>query len=174
MGGIIIMMLKLIGIMLLVCATGYAGISASTLLKEHITRLELTRKMIDEITILIRHKSLTVTEIVDELISNSIYTELAFLQIVKSEIAPGIPFHTAWINAIKKDSKLLVEEKIELISLGNSLGSSDTEGQMSALTIYKDKFNLLIKKANENYDKKGKLYRSLGVLSGVFVAILLI
>ncbi|NLK70620.1 MAG: hypothetical protein GX286_04185 [Clostridiales bacterium] len=168
------MMLKLIGVMLLVCATGYTGLSMSASLKERIRRLELIRKMVDEITILIRHRALTVMEIIDELTANSSYAELTFLHKAKSGIIPEVSFHYAWENAVKKDNKLLNEEKTELISLGNFLGSSDTEGQISALTIYKDKFNSLIEYANEIYDKKGKLYRSLGVLSGVFVAILLV
>lgn len=168
------MILKLIGIMLLICATGYTGMSMSTSLKERIKRLELIRKMLDEIATLIRYRALTVTEIINELVSNSSYGELIFLHKAKLEIAPEIPFHCAWENAVKKDGKLLNEEKSQLISLGNFLGSSDIEGQISALTIYKDKFNMLIEKASENYASKGKLYRSLGVLSGVFVSILLI
>lgn len=168
------MLFKLVGVMLLVTASSYIGINMSQTLKERVIRIELIKRMLDEISTLIRHRALTVSEIVDELNKSTVYKELDFINFAKNDITERIPFSNVWEKSIIRDKKLFQEERKELISLGYSLGTSDIDGQLSALSIIKNKFDIIAEKSNFEYTKKGKLYRTLGVLCGVFISILLI
>ena len=53
-----------------------------------------------------------------------------------------------------------------------NLGTSDMEGQLSEFEMLKARLDVIAAKHCETYDKKGKLYRSVGLLAGVMVAIM--
>lgn len=83
----------------------------------------------------------------------------------------------AWRMAIDRGGGNLPfseSDWLELIDFGEMLGKSDRQNQESVLDLEKDNLEILEKKAMEAVNTKGKLYRNLGVLSGVAAVILLI
>ena len=70
-------------------------------------------------------------------------------------------------RAGKREKKLLCE-------LGRVLGTSDIDGQISALELISRSAEQLTEKYGEEYRKKGRLYRSIGVLAGVTAGIMVI
>lgn len=69
---------------------------------------------------------------------------------------------------------LLGTDKIALLSLGESLGMSDTLSQVKSISYTKEQLLMLQKLAHTDYEKFGKMYKSLGLLSGLAIVILLI
>ena len=166
-------MLKLFGILAIIVSTSLIGVSMSDKLKKRVKELNLINYMLDEISVLIRYKAITVYEIVESLKQNQMYNDLGFITGFECDIKT--PFYTAWDKSVSNmQSELTPYDKKLLKSFGNSLGTSDISGQLSSIEVFKSDFSKLEKEAAALYEKKSKLYRSLGLLGGMFVSIMLI
>lgn len=132
--------------------------------------------MLEELSIQIRFQALTVFELINSLCGNSQLKELEFLNSIKEKFEPNISFYDAWISGIDSwSNQPLNDEDISFLkNVGSTLGNSDIEGQLSSLELHKENLDRLLQKAISDRDKKAKLYRSLGVLSGTFISIMLL
>lgn len=82
----------------------------------------------------------------------------------------------AWNEAIEEKKSLLSlkNEDINLIKkLGNTLGKTDIDGQMSEINEFNTILRIQIKKAEEERKKNEKMYKSLGIIVGLAIVILL-
>lgn len=166
-------MFKIIGMIVIVISTSMIGISCSEKLKKRAGELGLVCHMIEEMSILIRYKALTVYELIENLKKNSMLCTLPFLNEFKAD--NGLPFKTSWEENVVNIHTFMNDGDIKLLkTLGGTLGTSDIDGQLQSLEVYKADFKLLEKEAIAAYEKKAKLYRSLGLLCGMFVSIMLI
>lgn len=87
-----------------------------------------------------------------------------------------MPISKRWNEAVKMDSKKLNLNKsdCEIISmLGGELGMTDREGQFKNIEHIRLLLSRQIDDAHEQYLKEAKLFRSLGITAGIFLAILL-
>ena len=81
----------------------------------------------------------------------------------------------AWNKAIEKSSTYLKKEDFESIkSFGKMIGKTDKEGQVSHLELIKTFIEVQIKKAKDEEEKNAKLYKTLGVVCGLALVIILI
>lgn len=83
----------------------------------------------------------------------------------------------AWQKSIEENAKNLSLEKedIKIIEdLGNTLGKTDVEGQISQIELTKKFIEVQISKAEEERKKNEKMYKSLGSLIGLAIVIILI
>jgi stage III sporulation protein AB len=81
--------------------------------------------------------------------------------------------HKAWSEAVKK-SVFGNEEREIMLLFGNMLGTSDINGQVSAIELYKKRLDNLFNELKTEYESKGRMYRSVGVLIGIMAGILLV
>lgn len=65
------------------------------------------------------------------------------------------------------------EDKQSLISLGEHLGFMDRDMQERNLLLYLEQLDLSIEQMRAHKQERCRLYTSLGVMSGMFLAILL-
>lgn len=165
-------MFKIIGLLAIISASSLFGISCSDKLKRRVSELNLINYMLDEISVLIRYKAMTVYEIINALKQNKMYEKLSFINNLECNIST--PFNSAWDKSIDNmQSELETADKKLLKSFGNSLGTTDILGQLSSIEVFKADFKRLEKEASESYGKKSRLYRSLGLLGGIFISIML-
>ena len=85
-------------------------------------------------------------------------------------------FEIAWSEAISEQTFFLnlKTEDIHLIkSLGNVLGKTDIEGQMSEINQFQLLLKTQIKNAEEESSKNAKMYKSLGTIIGLAIDIML-
>ena len=145
-------------------------------LSKRLTVLKTVNTMIEEISILIRYKASTVFEIMDTLCKDKRFTELNFISSVRDNCTDNIVFSDNWENAVKEfHSQNIKPQDYNLINtIGQNLGSSDIDGQLSTLALEKEELKALIEEAENDYRNKSKLYRSLGVLTGAFITVLLV
>lgn len=142
-------------------------------MKKKLERLNLFRRMTDETATLIRYRSLTVREIFLMLKENRTYSDLLFLQ--NSDFSDkSRPVGEIWQESIDSDFTLSSEEKKLLIQLGRQLGTTDTQGQLSVISVFNESLDTMIEKQSEKYAVKGKLCRSMGILAGAMAGILII
>lgn len=81
----------------------------------------------------------------------------------------------AWNKSIEKSNTYLNKEDIENIkSFGKMLGKTDKEGQISHLELTKTFIDIQIEKARKEEEKNSKLYKTLGVVCGLALVIILI
>ena len=81
----------------------------------------------------------------------------------------------AWDKSIETSSTYLNKEDIENIkNFGKMLGKTDKEGQVSHLELTKTFIEIQIEKARKEEEKNSKLYKTLGVVCGLALVIILI
>ena len=93
------------------------------------------------------------------------------------EEAPGICFSDIWQKAVKDclhQSALKEADKQILINFGESVSVADREHVMMCFEQYLDTLKDEIDGVSRVAGTKTKLYRSLGVLTGVFIIVLFI
>lgn len=144
-----------------------AGLYFSQRLKSREETLKEIIQLLREMSLLIRHRALTVEELFNEL---SRYT---FIQSICDPEAIG-DFRSCWLKSVNELSELQFEEREILKSVGLSLGTSDIEGQLSMLEVNIELLSTYVSDAHEQYNKKAKLYRTCGILGGLFLAIIVI
>jgi len=84
---------------------------------------------------------------------------------------------SAWNQAIEETKKNLSlnNEDITIIkNLGNLLGKTDVEGQISEINVTSNFIDSQIIKAEEERKKNEKMYRNLGTIVGLAIVIILI
>lgn len=82
-----------------------------------------------------------------------------------------------WTNAVEKyfrDLDLTFEDERILIDFGLNLGKTDIEGQLRNIEVTIEKLKGQLVYAKESRDKYGKLYKTMGTLGGMAIAIILI
>ena len=81
----------------------------------------------------------------------------------------------AWDKSVEQSNTYLNKEDIEnIIGFGKMLGKTDKEGQVSHLELTKTFIEMQIKKAKNEEEKNAKMYKTLGVIFGLAIVIILI
>lgn len=82
---------------------------------------------------------------------------------------------TAWENGIElTSSNLKQEDKEALKGLGKLLGKTDVEGQVSQLSLINEFLKVQLENAEQEQQKGEKLYKKLGVISGLMIVVALL
>ena len=167
-------MLKYAGLAVIIGVTSFIGNYFSAALKARLVNLKKINYLIDEIIILLRFKASTVYEITDHLAGNEQFSDFEFLTDITSNKQSS--FQNNWCNSLKsKPPSGLKSDDLEILSdIGKKLGTSDMEGQISMLNLQRTELEMRISAAEADCEKKTKLYRSLGVLAGAFISVMLI
>ena len=88
----------------------------------------------------------------------------------------GARFEDIWKASVHKNLNMLDlpgQELEALKSLGNQLGYADIQVQMRLLDLYQEHLERTIREVHGEVQTKVRLYHCLGVMSGLFVAVLL-
>ncbi|MBR1802586.1 MAG: stage III sporulation protein AB [Clostridia bacterium] len=81
----------------------------------------------------------------------------------------------AWSNALEEvPNNLTEEDKIVLKNLSRLLGQTDLEGQISEIAVVTQFLGTQLENAQQERVKNEKMYRTLGIVSGLTMAIILI
>lgn len=173
------MMLKIIGAVLIVISCGMGGIVYSN---RYINRLDSLKSL--SICIEMLRSEIAYGHIPLQQASRSIAKKVRgpvadifsdFADQLKSK--RGYTAHQAFKKAIDKNAGRLCINQEEMglfMTLGNMMGTSDTENQEKSLNLLSKQLEVLIERAMSEMDKNVKMYRNLGLLGGIGLAILLI
>lgn len=167
--------LKLTGIIAVFICSSAVGIIAAGRLRERLKMLRALRVMLGDISVLIRCKAVPLPELINELRKNPALAPLTFLDEIgeKMSFSAGQSFGEVWRSAAESFSAK-AEDKEFLYEIGAFLGKSDIAGQLSSAELYCRRTEEKIASAEREYSEKSRLYPSLGVLSGAFIAVILI
>lgn len=166
-------MLKLIGLLCIVMCGAAAGIEASSRLKGRAEYCRKTSMLLRETASIMRFSCEPLPELINELAYRSGFMQLGFIQTVAGCMEEGVFFPDAWQRGIDEDGKITPELRVILEPLGESLGASDIEGQLMTLGRTEEQLQELYRMTQEQYTRKGRLYRCLGILGGMSAALLI-
>lgn len=89
----------------------------------------------------------------------------------------GKSFSTLWEQGVRKhlgDLHFPEREISRLCALGSQIGNADMEFQMRTLSLYQEQLAQTLEELRRTMDGKVKLCRSIGVIGGIFLVILLL
>ncbi len=89
-------------------------------------------------------------------------------------ISNNSTLYEAFSNNIEKNKNMFSCNLDILLQLAKNLGNSDVENQIKNISLLKDRIKVLIKNSKVIKEKNEKLYRNLGIICGLTIAIILI
>lgn len=151
----------------------FFGVSLSSRLKKRAYCIGLLSQMLCEIAVRIRYIAPTFEEIVRLISENDRYNDLDFPKRI-IYLTEEIDIRNAWKKAINESSLPLTKDDMKImLNVGDFLGTSDLSGQLSMLEIQISALNTEQENAVKEYERKGKMYRSVSVLVGLGACIML-
>lgn len=172
------MITKTAGICLVLFSSTAIGFWCSGRLKERIEELETIRRLLLMLRGEIKYTRSTLTEAFGTIGRRlrEPYGSLLLNTADAMEQMQGQTLSQIWEQCVEealKESALTKEDKEKLIHLGSQLGYLDTEMQLSTIELYLEQTQEEIKNAAENFKRNGRLYRTMGIMAGIFLVILM-
>ena len=173
------MFLRVIACALIVAGCTYLGMVFAARSKKRVAQLGEFKRALNQLEFDIDFLNITLAESFEKLANNSEET----LRKVFSQIASSVRKNRCqnlaivWKYAIQKykDEIFLTDDEINIIiDFSKNLGSGDREKEKNNIKLAIMRLSVAEGEAREETNKNAKMYRGLGVLSGVFIVILLI
>ena len=158
----------LICILLAACTAGYAAASG---LRAKAEQARLLHLLLERICGELRASLPLITDLIRNLAGQADFSGLHFLTRA-AERAEQFP--ECWQTALSEDRTLPPDVRRVLEQTGSILGSMPLEEQISALRVQQTRLAELTAQYSDTERQKGTLYRSLGILSGLFFVIILL
>lgn len=171
-------MLKLIGVIMVIGASSGLGFAMSQELKDRIEALIYIKK----IMLMLRGEIKYMKSPLSEAFSNmAVRVNPPFSEFFKAlsmelEELEGNPFSMIWkekINKYLKGLRLLKHDYEQIERLGENFGYLDGEMQLNTIDLYIEQLEVEIKTAQETIGSKTRVYNCMGVMGGIFVAIII-
>lgn len=151
------------------------GIFMASGLSKRVSGIENAVALLAHIHDRMRFLSPTVGGLVESACGVGKLRGVAYLTVCREQMGRGVPFPTAWREAVwQYPGSLGAEEAALMASLSEVLGSSDLESQLNAVAYTRSRMEELLEQSREYRRKHQKLYGSLGILTGLAIVILLV
>lgn len=172
------MIFKLVGSIIVLLSSGFLGYILSTDCKKRPQQLRELQTLLQMFENRISYLSDILTEAFDR-IHSCTGSEVGIFFAAASEKLKydrNIGAPSAWESAVRENIKktsLNKEDEEIIAAFGKILGSSDLEGQLKNIRLTVNQLNLQEEKAEQARSKNEGMYRSLGILGGLAVVIVL-
>ena len=123
---------------------------------------------------LIRSRADDVYAICRDLKESRVLTSLSFISQLPDTFTPGHTFCDDWQGAVMQQSDLPQELSGLLVRFGSALGTSDVTGQLSAIAVFSEELSHITSECEEDRRRLGRLYRTVGILTGMMAGIIVI
>ena len=150
------------------------GYAASRKLSLRVEFYEKYIKFLSFLSTEIRYAAVPLPEIFEKYKDRLLVSDI--LEFCICEIHKGNTMDISWGNAVEniRGRYGLKPEDIDVIKgLGENLGVSDIEGQLSNCKLNIDMANTYLESAREEKKRKSKLYLMLGLFIGIAIALLI-
>lgn len=135
----------------------------------------MIREAIEEMAVMIRFRAIPVGELMTYVLYKESYSSSAFLCRLKDYFESGNMHNSEiWCKALQETLYLTEEDKEIIRSVGNNLGESDTEGQLSMLSIASEQIGKKLDTATAERMKNERLVLSMWMFTGVGLGIMII
>ena len=167
------MIFKLLAAIFFALGGSFCGICCSGRLKNRADICNDSVRIMRSCGIMIRSSGADVYKLMLELKKTGVGL-MHFIEKMPDIYTETANFRSLWADAVSSESGIPAEEKKLLIDFGNILGTTDIEGQISSISAQITLMEGLREQRMAEYRQKGRLYRSLGVMAGVMIGIIII
>ena len=172
-------MLKMAGLLMIVISSAGVGYSMGKDLRKRIHQMKNLKKMVTMLRGEIKYAKAPLPEAFYNMAQRLEEPFRSFLMETAKELDnySGLPFKEVWDSHIESDLKhsaLLSKDKEQLKGLGENMGYLDNEMQQNTIALYLEQLDGEIALAQQEVLAKSKVYQCLGVMSGLFLALILI
>ncbi len=157
---------------LMILLSGRIGFAMSDRLKKRTEQLRLLISMLEEMSALMKYRAVSTDELLKTLSEQPAFRDSEFLSLFSRE--RELPFREAWCVAVKKTVFFSEDDRRILLYLGERLGTTDPEGQLSLFSISREFAERGLAEAEEEYRAKGQLIRKVSLLCGAAIGILIL
>lgn len=170
---------KIAGMALVVFATSAYGFCMCNDVKRHLMELREIKKMMFLLKGEINFSCTPLFEAAQNIANRCDYVvrdileQLAAYDLEQKTMTISEIWRACFSDGLRR-SKLSREEKDRLIGIGDSFGLADNESQQNSIDIYLDELNVSICELEKALPAKLKMYRGLGVMSGIVISIIII
>lgn len=176
MGGVI---QKTIGFLLVVGATSAGGIGAANRIRNQYEQLRYLQKLICLLRSELQYARSYLGEAFRQIGSSveAPYKEWLLAMCEEMENRSGGTFAQIWEEKGREclgDCGLPKEVLERLLGFGSQLGNADTQTQVMALNLWQSEIELSMEETREGMRTKIRLYHCLGIMSGIFITVLLL
>ena len=166
----------MIGFAAIVLASTGLGFLLSADLGRRVRELSQAQALMREIGTHMRYFSSPVMEMVGKLSSREDFSALPFLRECEQRYEKCHNFDEAMAQALASRAQDMHMKKSDidiLASFFRGMGTTDTQGQIANCELHEVQLETALHAARERQKTHGRLYRTLGLLSGIMVCILL-
>ena len=165
-----------IGAILLIIATSSIGFERSLRLKkrpEQLMQIKTALQIMEAEMVYSQH---AIVDVCDQ-ISKHIQAPLkVFFHAVATKLSENDDLAVLWTKELDelKFSSALEEEELSILKqFGHTLGHFDLTQQQKQIQLTSVHLDRLLKEADQNYLMFSKVYRGIGILSGILIALIL-
>ncbi|MGN1443155.1 MAG: stage III sporulation protein AB [Acutalibacteraceae bacterium] len=158
--------MKYIGAAVMPALVSFYSVILSLRLRKRADILDKTYSLLNEMKIMLEYYCLSVNELIDAAYEKSCYQKTFIIQ-CKKLLTDGNDFPVAWSASVESAGIYKKEEKQKLIQLGEFLGTSDLESQLTVMQMYITDFDEFRKDAQN----KRKKYADTSIFVGAFCAL---
>ena len=151
----------------------FSGLNRSEKLKKHVLICSDADKVFRLTETMIRSSGTDIYSIFS-VIKREKISGLSFINKLPDDYSADKDFHSLWRELLMNEPDIPQEEQGILLDFGDLLGTSDIDGQLNGIAAVRSLMQELYLRRSEEYHSKAKLYRSVGVLAGVMVGIMVI
>ena len=163
--------MRAVAYVLVLAAAALAGNYAAKHTEMRAKQLRLLEQLCDAIAAELTFLLPTIPDLLTSLSQRQDFASLGFLQAAARNCAD---YPRSWQDALLNDVDLDADEREILQTLGESLGRTELSRQLSAISLCSGRLSRLRAAAEAEQACKARLYRSMGVLMGIFLVIMLL
>lgn len=170
-------MIKFLGLVLIVVTSSCIGFYLANNLNKRVVLLEKNLLLVDKMQTYIRYNHTPTNQIISELSNDENFENLHYIEKCQNLLKETNDFPKAWKCSVEQcKNELNIDNKdINILkSIGDTLGSVDVEGQLNDFKLKENLIKQNLKDAVSIKNNYSKMYRSLGILCGIGVAIILV
>ena len=170
-------MFKIIGLGLVICGCTAMGMAAGNEMERRIRDLEEIIKMLEFLEGEIGYANAVLAESFCHVARRMRKPFSFFLENMAEHMErfEGDTLQKIFAQHVQKDLRqtaLHPEDREALIGFGEQLGYLDVKMQLTAIAHYKSQLTKACAQAQEHYRKNSKMYRYLGLMGGLFLAVI--
>lgn len=166
--------IKYVNLLLIIAVCTYMGFSKSKQFSKRLTSLKNIKSSLNIFKAKIEFTYEPIKDIFNE-ISKIVYKNKENIFKTFCSNLENKDITVAWNEAIEiTDEGLNLDDKEVLFMLGKMLGKTDKSGQISEIELVNNFLNKQIEDAEERKSKNEKMYKTLGVVSGLAIVIILV
>lgn len=168
------MIFRIFSALILTSIGGIIGFSMADKLRESRRICEEIDHLFQQTAFFITYRQDDVYTICRNLKSDPELKHLTFLKNLPDCYNTGEDFRRLWTDALESQKNISGEELEILVHFGCILGKSDAQSQAESISGLQKELSRITEIRTENLLKKGRLYRSAGLLFGIMAGILVI